>query len=131
MLALKWLSVLALAALAAAADVVDTDVPELVIDKTYVPANCTVKSAKGDWMRVHYVGAASFLVVWFTVTEPLPILQTGKLTNGNKFDSRYVLWASLRDSPAEFDAYSATITATNHGPARHSPVRHNVEPSRG
>ena len=53
MLALKWLSVLALAAFASAAD---TDVPELVIDKTYVPADCTVKSAKGDKISVHYVG---------------------------------------------------------------------------
>jgi len=53
MLALKWLSVLALAAFAAAAD---TDVPELVIDKTYVPTDCGVKSSKGDKIRVHYVG---------------------------------------------------------------------------
>jgi len=67
-LALKWLSVLALAAFAAAADIADTDVPELVIDKTHVPADCTVKSAKGDKIRVHY---------------------TGKLTNGNKFDSSH------------------------------------------
>jgi len=56
MLVLKWLSVLTLAAFATAAD---TDVPELVIDKTHVPADCTVKSAKGDKIRVHYVGGVS------------------------------------------------------------------------
>jgi len=67
MLVFKWLSVLALAAFAAA-DTVGTDVPELVIDKTYVPADCTVKSKKNDKIRVHY---------------------TGKLTNGNKFDSSH------------------------------------------
>jgi len=61
MLALKWLSVLALAAFAAAAD---TDVPELVIDKTYVPTECTVKSGKGDKIRVHYVSVSLFPVVW-------------------------------------------------------------------
>ena len=55
MLVLKWLSVLALTAFAAAADAPNTDVPELVIDKTYVPTDCTVKSAKGDKIRVHYV----------------------------------------------------------------------------
>ncbi|KAF9793010.1 hypothetical protein BJ322DRAFT_997417 [Thelephora terrestris] len=65
MLVLKWLSVLAFAAFAASAD---TDVPELVIDKTYVPADCSVKSQKGDKIRVHY---------------------TGKLINGNKFDSSH------------------------------------------
>jgi len=68
MLVLKWLSVLALATFAAAADVAATDVPELVIDKTYVPADCTVKTQKGDKIHVHY---------------------TGKLTNGNKFDSSH------------------------------------------
>jgi len=65
MLALKWLSVLALAAFAASAD---TDVTELVIDKTYIPADCPVKTQKGDKIRVHY---------------------TGKLLNGNKFDSSH------------------------------------------
>jgi hypothetical protein len=59
MLVLKWLSVLALAAFAAAADIADTDVPELVIDKTYIPTDCTVKSKKGDKIRVHYVGGVS------------------------------------------------------------------------
>ena len=59
MLVLKWLSVLAFAAFAAAADIADTDVPELVIDKTYVPTDCTVKSKKGDKIRVHYVGGIS------------------------------------------------------------------------
>jgi FK506-binding protein 2 len=52
MLVLKWLSVLALTALAASAD---TDVPELVIDRTYIPTDCPVKSQKGDKIRVHYV----------------------------------------------------------------------------
>jgi len=66
MLALKWLSLLTLAAFATA------DVPELVIDKTYVPTNCTVKSAKGDEIRVQYVSVASFLIaVWLTFTEVL------------------------------------------------------------
>ena len=60
MLVLKWLSVLALAAFAAAAD---TDVPELVIDRTFIPADCTVKSQKGDKIRVHYVGGVSPLTV--------------------------------------------------------------------
>jgi len=59
MLVLKWLSVLAFAAFAAA-DIADTDVPELVIDKTYVPTDCTVKTKKGDPIRVHYVGGISF-----------------------------------------------------------------------
>jgi len=67
MFVLKWLSVLALASFAAA-DTAGTDVQELVIDKTYVPADCTVKSKKGDKIQVHY---------------------TGKLTNGNKFDSSH------------------------------------------
>ena len=53
------MSVLAFAAFAAAADIADTDVPELVIDKTYVPTDCTVKSKKGDPIRVHYVGGIS------------------------------------------------------------------------
>jgi len=66
MLALKWLSVLALAAFAAA-----SDVPELVIDKTYVPADCTVKSTKGDKIRVHYVGGVSPFTARLTVTKPL------------------------------------------------------------
>jgi len=87
MLVLKLLSALALAAFAAA---VETDVPELIIDKTYVPADCTVKSKKGDGIRVHYVGVVSLLVVRLTVAKPLLTFQTGKLTNGNKFDSRYV-----------------------------------------
>lgn len=56
MLALKWLSFLALAAFAASAD---TDVPELVIDKTYVPTDCPVKTQKGDKIRVHYVSHGS------------------------------------------------------------------------
>ena len=74
MLTLKWLSVLALAAFAAAAD---TDVPELVIDKTYVPTDCTAKSAKGDKIRVHYVSVAFLPVArWSTVTEPLLDRQT-------------------------------------------------------
>ena len=54
MLALKWLSVLTLAAFATPADV-----PELVIDKTYVPADCAAKSANGDKIRVRYVSGAS------------------------------------------------------------------------
>jgi len=84
------LSLLALTAFAA-------DVPELVIDTTYVPANCTVKSAVGDKIYIRYVSGASPPVVWFTLAESLPILQTGKLTDGNKFDSKYVKRASLRD----------------------------------
>jgi hypothetical protein len=71
MLALKLLSVLALAAFAAAAD---TDVTELVIDKTYVPADCTVKSTKGDKIRVHYVGGVSLFIARLTVIKPLFIL---------------------------------------------------------
>jgi len=53
MLVLKWLSLLALATFTAA------DVPELIVDKTYVPENCTVKSAKGDGILVHYVSLTS------------------------------------------------------------------------
>lgn len=60
------MSVLALAAFAAAAD---TDVPELVIDKTHVPADCTVKSGKGDKIRVHYVGGVSLFVVLLAVAK--------------------------------------------------------------
>lgn len=63
MLVLKWLSVLAVASFAAAADTASTDVPELVIDKTYVPADCTVKSKKGDKIQVHYVGSVSPFVM--------------------------------------------------------------------
>ena len=85
MLVLKWLSVLAFAAFAAAAD---TDVPELVIDKTHVPADCTVKTARGDKIRVHYVSNVSLFIMFLTIANPLLTLQTGKLTNGNKFDSR-------------------------------------------
>ena len=70
MLVFKWLSVLALAAFAAA-DTVGTDVPELVIDKTYVPEDCTVKSKKGDKIEVHYVGGISLFSVRLTVAEPL------------------------------------------------------------
>lgn len=85
MLVLKWLSVLALAAFAASAD---ADVPELIIDKTYVPTNCPVKSQKGDKIRVHYVRHDS-RPVFNSLSDWLPLnLQTGKLTNGNKFDSR-------------------------------------------
>jgi hypothetical protein len=57
MLVLKLLSVLALAGFAVATS---TDVPELVIDKTYVPTDCTVKTKKGDKIRVHYVSGLSF-----------------------------------------------------------------------
>jgi hypothetical protein len=64
---LKWLSVLILAAFAAA-ELADTDVPELVIDKTYIPADCTVKAQKGDKIRVHYVSGVPPLVRP-TVTE--------------------------------------------------------------
>jgi hypothetical protein len=75
MLVFKWLSVLALAAFAAAADIGENDVPELVIDKTYVPADCTVKSKKGDKIRVHYVrGISLSLSLSLTVAEPLVIL---------------------------------------------------------
>lgn len=52
MLVLKWLSALALVAFAASAD---TDVPELVIDKTYVPTDCPVKTQIGDKVLIHYV----------------------------------------------------------------------------
>ena len=65
---LKWLSVITLAAFAAAAELADTDVPELVIDKTYIPADCTVKAQKGDKIRVHYVSGVLPLM-WLTVTE--------------------------------------------------------------
>ena len=77
MLVLQWLSVLALAAFAAASDAANTDVPELVIDRTYVPTDCTVKSTKGDKIRVHYVSVSFLSVVWWlAVTEPLPDRQT-------------------------------------------------------
>ena len=94
MLAPKWLSILALAAFAVA-DVADNDVPELVIDKTYVPSNCTEKSAKGDWLEVRYVSDPP--VVWFTLAESLPIFQSSKLTNDFEIDPRYVQRPSLRD----------------------------------
>ena len=70
MLVLKCLSVLALAAFAAA-NTADNDVPELVIDKTHVPADCTVTSKKGDKIQVHYVGGISLFPVWLSVAERL------------------------------------------------------------
>ena len=76
MLALKWLSLLTLAAFAVA------DVPELVIDKTYVPANCTVKSAKGDEIHVQYVSVASPLIaVRLTVTKLLNLNLSSRPVN--------------------------------------------------
>ncbi|EIN11404.1 hypothetical protein PUNSTDRAFT_98498 [Punctularia strigosozonata HHB-11173 SS5] len=42
---------------------------DLVIDKTYVPEDCPVKSANGDTIRVHYTGTL--------------------FSNGNKFDSSH------------------------------------------
>ncbi|KAH8833907.1 hypothetical protein DL96DRAFT_1578805 [Flagelloscypha sp. PMI_526] len=49
------------------ADRDNSAVTDLLIDTTYTPADCTVKSANGDKLQVHY---------------------TGKLySNGNKFDS--------------------------------------------
>lgn len=70
MLVLKWLSVLTLAAFATA-NIADTDVPELIIDKTYVPAGCMMKTSRGDKIRVHYVGGVSLFVVRLTVTKLL------------------------------------------------------------
>jgi len=58
MLILKWLSVIALAAFAAAEDP-STDIPELLIDKIYVPTDCSVQAKKGDKIQVHYVGGIS------------------------------------------------------------------------
>ena len=87
MLALKWLSVLALAALAASTG---TDVPELSIDKTYVPTDCPAKSQKGDKIRVHYVSRDLQTVPNSFSDRPSLNLQTGKLTNGKVFDSRCV-----------------------------------------
>lgn len=56
MLVLKWISALALATFAASAD---TDVKELTVVKSYVPAECPVKSQKGDKIYVHYVSRGS------------------------------------------------------------------------
>ena len=70
MLVLKWLSVLAFAAFAAAS-IGENDVPELVIDKTHVPADCTVTSKKGDKIQVHYVGGISLFPVRLTVVKRL------------------------------------------------------------
>lgn len=57
MLVFKWFSVLALAAVAYA----EVEQPkELVIDTTYLPTDCPVKSEKGDELSVHYVRP-----VWF------------------------------------------------------------------
>ena len=76
MLVLKWLSFLTLAAFTAA------DVPELIIDKTYVPTNCTVKSAKGDEIQVQYVSVASLLIaVRLTVTKVLNLNLSSRLVN--------------------------------------------------
>lgn len=56
MLVFKWFSVLALAAVAYA----EVEQPtELVIDTTYLPEDCPIKSQKGDQLSVHYVGSAS------------------------------------------------------------------------
>ena len=60
MLILKWLSVLALAAFAAAGGS-STDIPELLIDKVYIPTDCPVQAKKGDKIQVHYVGGVSLL----------------------------------------------------------------------
>jgi len=123
MLVFKWLSVLALAALAAA-DITENDVPELVIDQIFVPADCKVKSKKGDKIEVHYVGTVSPFVVWQTFAKPLLALQTGKLTNGNKFDSRCAytgVFPKYRRVRSDTYAFIAT-TAIN---LYHSPVCHN------
>jgi len=53
MLVFKWFSVLALAAVAYA----EVEQPtELVIDTTYLPEDCPIKSQKGDQLSVHYTG---------------------------------------------------------------------------
>jgi hypothetical protein len=126
MLVLKWLSVITLAALAAAAELADTDVPELVIDKTYVPADCTVKAQKGDKLHVHYVGGVSFFVRWPSLNLCL-LSRLGssqmatRLTRG-----AHIPRVSPRDQPTNFDTYAASIATPYH-----SPVRHNVDPSEG
>jgi hypothetical protein len=63
-------SVFAVLALVAAA-LAETPAPptKLVIDRTHVPAVCSVTAQKGDAIKVHYKGTL--------------------FANGNKFDSRY------------------------------------------
>ena len=63
---------------------------ELDIKTTFTPSGCNVKAQKGDSIKVHYVRVCT--------TRSLNPLnhsspsQTGTLfSNGNKFDSRYVL----------------------------------------
>jgi FK506-binding protein 2 len=53
MLLFKWFSVLALAAVAYAEG--QERPTELIIDTTYMPPECPIKSDKGDSLSVHYV----------------------------------------------------------------------------
>jgi hypothetical protein len=127
MLVLKWLSVITLAALAAAAELADTDVPELVIDKTYIPADCRVKAQKGDKLHVHYVCGISILVACWSSLNLCLLSRPGssqvatRLTRG-----AHIPRVSLRDQPTNFDTYAASIATPYH-----SPVRHTIDPSEG
>ena len=61
---------------------------ELVIETTYAPPECSIKSQKGDVVKVHYVRILFFRMRTPPVGLNFP-WQTGKLfSNGQKFDSR-------------------------------------------
>lgn len=97
---LKWLSALTLAAFAASSD---TDVPELVIDKTYVPTDCSVKSQKGDKISVHYVSRRrrrrSRLFSTRSPTDSRRISRPGSLPTAKCLTRGTRVGSFLRDSP--------------------------------
>jgi FK506-binding protein 2 len=74
---MKFLSVISTLALAAFVLAEKAEAPkELKIERTHIPAECTVLAAAGDSIEVHYKGTL--------------------FTTGKEFDSRFVYTPSCR-----------------------------------